>query len=206
MHINIFLSLFLVTLMGNAGAQTSHGYLLTDYGSVWRDSQGLCVWTTYWGGDVPECEPAVVNEAVKPEPVVMPAQEVPEIVDKGLLQFDFDKSDLKPASIAELNRLAKAIPVLDAGRIEIDGHTCSIGTDEYNQGLSNRRADSAKSYLIQQGISEDLIETHGFGETRPAYSNDTVENRSLNRRVEIRLLNSSSSQQVITESTLPLLR
>lgn len=189
----LLLSLFLVALAGNTAAQPDHGYLVSDYGIAWRDSQGQCVWTTYWGGHVAECEPAVVQKA-EPEPVVVPAQEAPLVVDQGLIQFDFDKFDLKPASLAELNRLAEAVSALGVGQIEIDGHTCSIGTDEYNQGLSDRRADSAKNYLIQQGISESLIQTRGFGESHPAYPNDTMEHRSLNRRVEIRLLNSTASQ------------
>ncbi len=194
--LNFFLSLFLLTVMGNPVAQPDHGYLATQYGSVWRDSQGQCVWTTYWGGDVPECEPALVKEEVKvtPEPVKMPGQEKPKILDKGLLQFDFDKSDLKPAAKGELNRLARAFSELNASKVEIDGHTCSIGTDGYNLGLSERRAASAKNYLVDMGISEDFIETQGFGEARPAYANDSAVNRSLNRRVEIRLLDLIKAQ------------
>ncbi len=193
-HMKFLLSLVLLTLSTSLTAQSEHGYVLTEYGSVWRDSQGECVWTRYPGTPMPECEPALISDEVKPEPVVMPAQQEPALLEKGLLQFDFDKSELKPASIAELNRLVEAFSRLDEGRIEIDGHTCIIGTDEYNQGLSERRAASAESYLLGQGISESLIETHGFGESRPAYSNDTQENRSLNRRVELRLFGSTAGK------------
>jgi OOP family OmpA-OmpF porin len=70
--------------------------------------------------------------------------------------------------------------------ISIEGHTDSIGTDEYNLGLSQRRADAVRDYLVASGISPDMIvSTIGVGKANPIASNDTEEGRSRNRRVEI---------------------
>jgi outer membrane protein OmpA-like peptidoglycan-associated protein len=68
--------------------------------------------------------------------------------------------------------------------IEIQGHTDSRGTDEYNMGLSQRRASTVRDYLVSQGIAGIRVTTRGFGESAPAYSNDTPEGMAQNRRVE----------------------
>ncbi len=102
--------------------------------------------------------------------------------------FDFDKYDIKPEmehvfenSIAVL----KDNPTLT---IEIQGHTDSIGSDEYNKGLSERRANSVQQYLIKNGIDASRLSTQGFGETSPVASNDTEAGRAHNRRVLFKVL------------------
>jgi len=99
--------------------------------------------------------------------------------------FDFDKSDLRPESYHELKRwvdIFKKYPDLKA---EVHGHTCSIGTTEYNQGLSERRATSVVNYLVSQGLDKGRLTMKGFGESKPAASNETQQGRELNRRVEV---------------------
>ena len=99
--------------------------------------------------------------------------------------FDFDKSTLRPKSYHELNRwvqVFKKNPDLNA---EIHGHTCWIGTDAYNQGLSERRATAVMEYLVSQGIVQSRLTMIGFGETKPTVSNETQEGREQNRRVEV---------------------
>ena len=99
--------------------------------------------------------------------------------------FDFDKSTLRPESYHELNRwvqVFKKNPDLNA---EIHGHTCWIGTDAYNQGLSERRATAVMEYLVSQGIVQSRLTMIGFGETKPTVSNETQEGREQNRRVEV---------------------
>jgi OOP family OmpA-OmpF porin len=73
-------------------------------------------------------------------------------------------------------------------KIEVQGHTDSIASEVYNQGLSEKRADSAKTYLTTKGIDGQRISTLGFGESHPAASNETPEGRSENRRIEIKVL------------------
>jgi OOP family OmpA-OmpF porin len=69
--------------------------------------------------------------------------------------------------------------------VEVQGHTDSAASAEYNQRLSEVRASAVRDYFIKQGIAPERIRTQGFGETRPAASNDTAEGRALNRRVEL---------------------
>jgi OOP family OmpA-OmpF porin len=69
-------------------------------------------------------------------------------------------------------------------RVEVQGFTDSIGTEEYNQGLSERRADAVRNYLVERGVDPKIISSKGYGESNPVASNDTKEGRALNRRVE----------------------
>jgi outer membrane protein OmpA-like peptidoglycan-associated protein len=69
--------------------------------------------------------------------------------------------------------------------LAVEGHTDSVGNDSYNQGLSDRRAESVRDYLVRQGIPRDTIVAHGFGESQPVVSNDSASGRQQNRRVEV---------------------
>ena len=99
-------------------------------------------------------------------------------------EFDFDSAELKPGMEAALTDLADKIKA-SAGHetLTIVGHTDSIGSEEYNQGLSERRAQSAAAFLEAQGI--DNISTSGMGETQPIADNGTKEGRAMNRRIEV---------------------
>lgn len=103
------------------------------------------------------------------------------------LFFDNNKSDLLPYSIPELQRVAKII-ISNNLRIEIAGHTDSNGEDDYNMALSLRRAEAVKAFLVKEGCDESLFSVVGYGETKPATTNDTEEGRAKNRRVEMRFL------------------
>jgi outer membrane protein OmpA-like peptidoglycan-associated protein len=70
-------------------------------------------------------------------------------------------------------------------RLEIEGHTDSVGSDAANQSLSERRAETVRAYLVQQGVPTGSVTAAGFGKSRPVASNDTAEGRHLNRRVEL---------------------
>jgi len=84
--------------------------------------------------------------------------------------------------LAKVSGIVLAYPSL---RLSVEGHTDSVGTDDYNQQLSERRAEAVREYLIQQGISSDSVTASGFGKTAPVASNDTPEGRQQNRRVEL---------------------
>ena len=114
-----------------------------------------------------------------------------ERVDEGIkvefnekILFAFSKSDLGDSAKQNLNKLVTALNDYPNTNIEIQGHTDSRGTDEYNMGLSQRRANSVRDYLVAQGIAATRLTTRGFGESAPAYSNDTPEGMAQNRRVE----------------------
>jgi outer membrane protein OmpA-like peptidoglycan-associated protein len=99
--------------------------------------------------------------------------------------FDFDKATLRSESYHELNRWVDVLKKHPDLKAEIHGHTCSIGTETYNQGLSERRAAAVVNYLVSQGIDRNRLTMKGYGETMPAASNKTQEGRELNRRVEV---------------------
>jgi OOP family OmpA-OmpF porin len=104
--------------------------------------------------------------------------------------FDFDRSDLNDGAKAKLDNTAGAINGLTqkypALKVDLSGNTDWIGTEGYNQSLSERRADTVKQYLTRKGVAADRITTHAYGETKPVAPNDTAEGRALNRRVEVK--------------------
>lgn len=102
--------------------------------------------------------------------------------------FEFDKSDLKPESYSELDRLLKILNDNPNLNIEIAGHTDDKGSDEYNKNLSQSRVNSVVKYLTQKGISSSRLTPVGYGESQPLVENSSDENRAKNRRVEFTIL------------------
>jgi OOP family OmpA-OmpF porin len=101
--------------------------------------------------------------------------------------FDFDKTAIKPDGAKILDRLVQFLNENPARKVELEGHTDWIGTEKYNQGLSERRAASVMNYLTQKGIDAGRITTRGFGEAQPIADNKTREGRAKNRRVEVKV-------------------
>ena len=99
--------------------------------------------------------------------------------------FDFDNATLRPESYHELNRWVEVFNKYPDLNAEIHGHACWIGTDAYNQGLSERRAKAVVDHLVSQGIDQNRLSRIGFGETKPIASNKTQKGRETNRRVEV---------------------
>lgn len=100
--------------------------------------------------------------------------------------FDFDKSVVKVQYYPFLDELIPVLKNNPALRVEIQGHADSTGTNTYNQGLSERRAKAIRAYLTKKNIDASRLTAVGFGEEKPAYSNDTSEGRAKNRRVELK--------------------
>ena len=109
------------------------------------------------------------------------------IVLRGI-NFKFDSAKIEPEFEPVLDVAVDELKANPDVRVEVAGHTDSVGSDEYNQALSERRAESVQAYLVSRGISPSRIEAVGFGETQPVASNDTAEGRANNRRVEIKVL------------------
>ncbi len=101
--------------------------------------------------------------------------------------FAFDRADIKPEFKPTLNKVADVLRGDPNVRITIIGFTDSVGSEEYNQRLSMRRAQATANYLISQGVSSNQILARGLGESEPRASNATAEGRAQNRRVEIYL-------------------
>ena len=196
-----------LALASAAGAQTVDNWRSGDGSTVWRNGSGeLCWRNSSWTpataalGCDGAIEPVVATPVAQaPAPVVtpMPApaaapQPAPAPVLAMTLQaetlFDFDKSIIKPAGKAALDKL-----VVDLSKVKMEtliavGHTDAIGSDGYNQALAIRRVEAVKAYLVSQGVPSDQIKTEGRGETQPVASNNTREGRAQNRRVEIEVV------------------
>jgi len=108
------------------------------------------------------------------------------IVNMSDVLFDLNKATLKPGAREKLAKVSGILTAYPGLQIEIEGHTDSTGTDEYNQQLSERRAQSVQSYMIEQGIAaKDILAVRGLGESTPVASNDNSAGRQQNRRVEL---------------------
>jgi outer membrane protein OmpA-like peptidoglycan-associated protein len=101
--------------------------------------------------------------------------------------FDFDKATIRSESFPELDKISEMLLDNPNLHMTIDGHTCSLGSDEYNLNLSERRANSIMNYLLAKGVLASNLDHHGYGESRPKVPNTTEANRELNRRVEFQL-------------------
>lgn len=101
------------------------------------------------------------------------------------VNFEFDSAKLTSSAESILDGVSDKLMTNDTLRIRLEGHTDSVGSAAYNKDLSQRRADSVKSYLVNKGFSGDNIKTIGYGEEQPVASNDTAEGRAQNRRVEL---------------------
>lgn len=102
--------------------------------------------------------------------------------------FDYDKWDIKPASVPALEDLFNMLKTNPRMKVEVAGHTDGDGGAQYNMRLSQRRAESVKAYLVNKGIQTERIIAKGYGLTSPVASNDTPEGKAKNRRTEIRVI------------------
>ena len=101
------------------------------------------------------------------------------------VHFDFDRYSLRPEAVRTLDEAVTVLQKNPDVRVEIEGHTCNIGTAEYNLALGERRANSVRDYLVSRGISADRFRTVSYGEERPKYDNAREETRRLNRRAAL---------------------
>lgn len=118
------------------------------------------------------------------EQLVADLDRVDLTIDSDVL-FAFDSAVIRENAKPTLARIVRALANNPDKNISITGHTCDIGTESYNQGLSERRAEAVRQYIVNSGITDDRIETAGRGETQPLVPNISEEARMLNRRVEI---------------------
>ncbi len=132
---------------------------------------------------------AVVAAAPAPAPAPDPCKDVVRLYG---VNFDFDSADLRSDALPVLDEVVMALKKCPAQRVEISAHTDSKGSEMYNQNLSERRGGSVETYLVSQGINDDVLDSTGYGETQPIAPNtnadgsDNPEGRAKNRRVELR--------------------
>ncbi len=124
----------------------------------------------------------VVEEVVEEVVVAEPAEAVRVELD---VKFDFDKAQVKPESYGDIKNLADFLTQYPQTTTVVEGHTDSVGSDAYNQTLSERRANAVRDVLVNQyGVGSDRINAVGYGETRPVADNASADGRAVNRRVE----------------------
>ena len=186
--------------VGNAYPTPTDG---TVKSGVYNGTKGmagnLCYRTGYWAPSMAtiECDPDLVPKAPPPPPppAPAPAPQVQKITLASKALFDFDKYNLKPEGKAAIDSeiLSKLAQVQKLELVLVTGHTDRIGTQQYNQKLSERRADAVRDYLVSKGVPKDKIETLGMGKTQPIpgvvcnmkMSKELIACLAPNRRVEV---------------------
>ncbi len=103
---------------------------------------------------------------------------------KGLM-FETNKADIKPQSLKNLKEVLVVISQNPGLKLEIQGHTDNVGAKEYNQKLSEQRAQATMNYFIKNGVSSNQLTARGYGLAKPVASNETPSGRAVNRRVEL---------------------
>jgi outer membrane protein OmpA-like peptidoglycan-associated protein len=116
-------------------------------------------------------------QVVRPPPVV-------ELTFEDVF-FDFDRYTLRPEALRLLDDAVMRLQANPGRNIVIEGHTCNIGTAEYNLALGERRANAVRDYLVSRGVTASRLETRSYGEERPKYDNAREETRRLNRRAAL---------------------
>ena len=111
-------------------------------------------------------------------------------LDNNAIRFDFDKSTIRPGNREVLSRMAGVLMTLQGYQIYVYGYTDNIGTEEYNQKLSERRAAAVRDYLVQSGVDPKIIATKGYGQSDPLENGESAQARAKNRRVEIGIVDS----------------
>ncbi len=122
-----------------------------------------------------------------PTPPAAPAQVERTLPVMNNVLFDFDKSVLKPEGKAAADVVINEMKKYTQDTAVIEGHTCDLGSDAYNQGLGQRRADAVKAYMVESGVDAARVQTQSLGESQPAVANDSDANRKLNRRAVFKL-------------------
>jgi len=191
---------------GSTSAQTVDNWV-SPFGETWKNgTQELCWRSGFWtpataiegcdGAAAPVAQvPVQTTPPVTTPPVVTPVSpETPaqpvatRVVFNADTFFDFDKASLKPEGRQLLDQVVSQVNTLTLETIIAVGHTDWTGPDAYNQKLSERRAESVKTYLVENGIDANRIYTEGKGKTSPVAPNTTREGRAQNRRVEIEIV------------------
>ncbi len=171
--------------------RTSYARKSGDFVDDRNDVRGSLVYSYSFGGNHRprreyEEREVTVDQPDDAEPQYDERMVATEVTLSDEATFAFDSSELRPAARATLDQIVEEIE--EGGLVstlEVYGHTCDIGTESYNQGLSERRARSVVDYLVSRGIDESDIRYEGRGELDPRHPNDSEENRSRNRRVEL---------------------
>lgn len=188
----------LAATAGTAAAQSKDGHWVSADQQVWKNGSGQCWKSGYWtpAMAIEECDPDLISKPGRPAPApaAKPAPKAKTLTITSTQLFAFNKSDLSSEAKARLDRevLARMSEFATIEFINVYGHTDRIGSAQFNQKLSERRANAVKAYLVSKGVPAAKIETYGYGKTSPVKScPDSKDRKALieclgpNRRVVV---------------------
>jgi len=135
-------------------------------------------------GDYMDKQAAKIDEELENAKVERVGEGILITFDSGIL-FDFDSYALKASTRENLEELAPTLIKYKDTDVLVLGHTDSVGSDAYNETLSEKRANAVDNFLVSRGVASARLDSEGYGETDPVASNETEEGRQLNRRVEV---------------------
>lgn len=172
------LTVGLAATAGVAAAQSKDGHWVDAGQTVWKDGSGECWKSGYWtpAMAIEECDPDLLKKptraAPRPAPAAKPAPKAKTLTITSTQLFAFNKSDLSSDAKARLDRevLSRLNEFATIQFINVYGHTDRIGSAQYNQKLSERRANTVKAYLVSKGVAASKVETYGYGKTSPTKS------------------------------------
>ncbi|KFX69484.1 porin [Pseudomonas taeanensis MS-3] len=167
-------------LYARAGVEAQ--YNIDQGDTEWAPSIGIGM--NFGGGSKPVAQ--VAEAAPEPMPEPMPVEEPAQVVRVELdVKFDFDKARVKEESYGDIKNLADFMKQYPQTTTTVAGHTDSVGTDAYNQNLSEKRASAVREVLVNQyGVEGERVSAAGYGESQPVADNATESGRAINRRVE----------------------
>ena len=158
----------------------------TEFTSYDKDSKMLGISVLKRFGKPSPYQVEVPAAAATATALTVPLASAGANMDLPNVQFDLNKSDLKQEAVLQLDKITDQLKSNPNLGLSVEGHACELGTIKYNQGLSERRANSVVEYLTSKGIDGSRLKSVGYGETRPIADNSTEEGRVLNRRVEFK--------------------
>ena len=192
----LFSATFAAVVAGTSGvasAQATQGYWTAPAagGAVWRNAFGQCWRASYW---TPAMASAECDPGLAPKPAAKPAAKPKVLSITSTELFGFNSSTLSKEAQAKLDKevIARTKEFAVIRFINVSGHTDRLGSAQYNQKLSERRAEAVKRYMVSRGFDASKIETYGFGKTTPVKSCPDVKSRKAlieclapNRRVVV---------------------
>ncbi|WML89172.1 OmpA family protein [Thiothrix lacustris] len=186
---SISIAAMMAATMATAAYAEDGKYVQNSEGKAVKNSFDECVKAQY--GSMPEgCEAAPPAPPPAPAPAPPPAPApAPKPIQQMTLNsdanFDFDKAVLKPAGKANLDQFLAGLAGAKVTGISVVGHTDSIGSDAYNQSLSEKRAVAVADYLVAKGVPAAAIKAAGKGESQPVADNGSKAGRAANRRTDV---------------------